>query len=64
MRILLTDWLNEKTTTKRNKINGPFGLSRFAKDHSLTKATSGPLLVRFRLHATQTQPLHGLVSSL
>ena len=31
----------------------PFGLGRFATDHSLTKAASGPLFARVRRYAPQ-----------
>ena len=31
----------------------PFGLGRFATDHSLTKAASGPLFTRVRRSAPQ-----------
>ena len=35
----------------------PFGLGRFATDHSLTKAASRPLFVRVRHYAPQTTNL-------
>ena len=38
-------------------INEPFGLGRFATDHSLTKAASRPLFVRVRRYAPQTTNL-------
>ena len=35
------------------KYNEPFGLGRFATDHSLTKAASRPLFARIRRYAPQ-----------
>ena len=46
----------------------PFGLGRFATDHSLTNAASRPLFVRVRRYApkatTPTQPFLSVIKKL